>query len=359
MSKFHSLEVASVKQETSDAISISFKIPPQLQHEFQYKQGQYLTILTVVGGEEIRRAYSLCSSPVTGEMPAVTCKRVEGGKMSNFLASEVKPGMFLNVMEPDGRFYTEMDPTHQKHYMLVGGGSGITPLISIIKTVLIKEPNSVCTLIYGNRNSSAIIFKQELDQLQVANPGRLNIIYSIDTAESGWTGVTGLLTADKISELIKQSYGSLTDREYFLCGPEGLMQQARTAFNKLNLPSTHVHIEFFNAPVNNKKAEPETQVEPVLDFEGSKVYVTLGGKETEIIIKDHKISVLHAAIKAGLDAPFSCEAGICSTCMAKVTEGSVRMDENNILSDEEVAKGYVLTCQSHPTSKIVKLEYYD
>jgi ring-1,2-phenylacetyl-CoA epoxidase subunit PaaE len=177
-------------------------------------------------------------------------------------------------------------------------------------------------------------------------------------AEEGWTGITGLLTAAKIDELIQQSHGPITSREYFLCGPEGLMQQARTAFNQLNLPSNNVHIEFFTAPVADKKIE-EPKAEQNLDFEGAKVFVTLGGKETEILIKDAKISILHAAIKAGLDAPFSCEAGICSTCMAKVTEGAVKMDENNILSDEEVAKGYVLTCQSHPTTKIVRLEYYD
>jgi ring-1,2-phenylacetyl-CoA epoxidase subunit PaaE len=358
MSKFHSLEVASVKQETSDAISISFKIPAELQEEYHYKQGQYLTLQAIIGDLDVRRAYSLCSSPVTGEMPAVTCKRVDGGKMSNYLANEIKPGMVMNVMPPQGRFFTEMDAAHQKHYILIGGGSGITPLISIIKTVLIKEPNSICTLIYGNRNLASIIFKTELDALAAANPGRLTLVYSLDTADAGWTGVTGLLTADKISSLIKEALGTITNREYFLCGPEGLMTQARTAFNQLNLPSANVHIEFFAAPVADKKVEPVKE-EPVLDFEGSKVFVTLDGKEREILIKDNKLSILHAAIKAGMDAPFSCEAGICSTCMAKVTEGSVKMDENNILSDEEVAKGYVLTCQAHPTSKIVRLEYYD
>jgi ring-1,2-phenylacetyl-CoA epoxidase subunit PaaE len=358
MSKFHTLEVASVKQETSDAISISFKIPAELQEEYTYKQGQYLTLQAIIGDLDVRRAYSLCSSPVTGEMPAVTCKRVEGGKMSNYLANEIKPGMMMNVMPPQGRFFTEMDAAHQKHYILVGGGSGITPLISIIKTVLIKEPNSICTLIYGNRNLASIIFKNELDALAEKNPGRLHLVYSLDTAEAGWNGVTGLLTADKISSLIKEAHGTITNREYFLCGPEGLMTQARTAFNQLNLPSANVHIEFFTAPVADKKVEPAKE-EPALDFEGSKVFVTLDGKEREIIIKDNKLSILHAAIKAGMDAPFSCEAGICSTCMAKVTEGTVRMDENNILSDEEVARGYVLTCQSHPTSKIVRLEYYD
>jgi len=358
MSKFHSLEVASVKQETNDAVSISFKVPSELKQEFLYKQGQYLTIQAIIGDLDVRRAYSLCSSPVTGELPTVTCKKVDGGKMSNYLADNVKPGMFLNVMPPQGRFLTEMNPVHIKHYILVGGGSGITPLISIIKTVLLSEPNSICTLIYGNRNSASIIFKNELDQLVTNNHGRLNIHYTLDNSENGWTGITGMLNSDKISELILQSHGNITHREYFLCGPEGLMTQARTAFNKLNLPSTNVHIEFFTAPVADKKVEAPVQEESH-DFEGSKVYVTLDGKTKEIILKDNKLSILHAAIKAGMDAPFSCEAGICSTCMAKVTEGAVRMDENNILSNEEVAKGYVLTCQAHPTTKIVRLEYYD
>lgn len=350
MSKFHLLKVAAVKQETNDAISIAFEVPADLQNQFSYTQGQYLTIQASINGEDVRRAYSLCSSPATGELPMVTCKRVDGGKMSNYLNNEVKVGSTLNVMEPQGRFFTSMDATNTKHYILVGGGSGITPLFSILKTVLLKEPNSKISLIYGNRNNDSIIFKNELSELVTKHSDRLNIIHSLDNEH-------GMLTADKIAQHIQSVHGNISNREYFLCGPQGMMEQAQIAFKNLNLPTANVHIEFFSSPTSTEKKE-EVKKEAAMDFEGSKVFVMLGGKEKEIIIKD-KTTILHAAIKAGMDAPFSCEAGICSTCMAKVSEGTVKMDENNILSDEEIARGYVLTCQAHPTSKIVRLEYYD
>lgn len=356
MPHFHLLTVSRKREETGDAISISFRIPEELKEAYRYKQGQYLTLKATINGESVRRAYSLCSSPVTGEDPTVTVKRVDGGKMSNYLNDVVKEGMQLEVMQPEGRFYTELSPAHKKQYILVGGGSGITPLISIIKTVLQTEPASKCSLIYGNRNSRSIIFRQELDTLVQQSGGRLDVTYLLDEAEAGWTGETGMLTADKAAALIRKVQSDITDREYFLCGPGGLMDQVKLAFQQLSLPQDKIHIEFFTAPVSDEKKE-ETVVQN-LDFEGSKVTVILNKKEYEIHIKDNA-TVLQAALKAGIDAPFSCEAGICSTCMAKVLEGSVRMDENNILTADEVKKGYVLTCQSHPTSKVVRLEYYD
>lgn len=357
MARFHSLTVLRKKQETPDAVSISFQVPDELKQAFAYKQGQYLTLKADIGGESVRRAYSLCSSPLTGEAVTVTVKKVDGGKMSNYLNDTLQEGSAIEVMEPEGRFYTEMNAANRKHYILVGGGSGVTPLISIIKTVMLAEPNSKCTLIYGNRNIQSVIFKNELDVLAAANPGRLNIVYSLDTADASWTGATGLLTAERIAGLIREHQHEITDCEYFLCGPAGLMDQAKNAFTALNLPQEKVHIEFFTSPVSNEPKE-EVKQEVNLDFEGSKVVIILDNKEYELIIKDNS-TILKAALKAGIDAPFSCEAGICSTCMAKVLEGSVKMDENNILTDDEVKKGYVLTCQSHPTAKIVRVEYYD
>lgn len=356
MSRFYNLPVVAKKQETADAVSISFQIPDDLKDQFRYKQGQYLTLQMDINGEKVRRAYSLSSSPVIDDLHTVTVKRVDGGKMSNRI-NDIELGTMMEVMPPQGRFFTEINASNRKHYFLIGGGSGITPLISIIKTVLHAEPNSKCTLIYGNRNAASIIFKQELDELVASHPERLNVVYSIDQSESGWNGLTGMLTADTIKQLISQHQGVLTEREYFICGPAGMMDQAKQAVQSLGVNASNIHIEYFTAPVGGEE-KPVEVTAPEPDFEGSKVFVKLGGKEYELLIKD-KTTILYAGIKAGIDPPFSCEAGICSTCMAKVIEGSVKMDENNILTDDEVKKGYVLTCQAHPTSKIVVLEYYD
>jgi ring-1,2-phenylacetyl-CoA epoxidase subunit PaaE len=356
MSRFYTLPVAARKQETSDAVSISFEIPAELKDIFAYKQGQYLTIQAEISGEKVRRAYSLSSCPVTDNMHTVTVKKVDGGKMSNKINNEFQVGSMVEVMPPQGRFYTEMNASQQKHYFLLGGGSGITPLISIIKTVLKSEPQSKCTLIYGNRNASSIIFKNELDAMAQQYAERLNIIYSIDQSESGWSGHTGILTAESIRQFIEQHQSSIANREYFICGPGGMMENAKKAVQSLGVNDANLHIEYFSAPVGNDTTVEVTA--PAPDFEGSKVMVKLGGKEYELHIKDQS-TILYAGIKAGIDPPFSCEAGICSTCMAKVIEGSVRMDENNILTDAEVKKGYVLTCQAHPTSKVVVLEYYE
>lgn len=356
MSRFYQLPVVSKKQETIDAVSISFQIPNDLKELFRYKQGQYLTLQMDINGEKVRRAYSLSSSPVIDDLHTVTVKRVEGGKMSNKI-NDLELGTMIEVMPPQGRFFTEINASNRKHYFLIGGGSGITPLISIIKTVLHAEPNSRCTLIYGNRNSSSIIFRQELDELVAANAARFSVVYSIDHPESGWNGLTGMLTADTIKQIIIQHQSTLTDKEYFICGPSGMMEQAKLALRNLGITESNIHIEYFTAPVGGDE-KPIEVIAPDPDFEGSKVFVKLGGKEYELLIKDNT-TILHAGIKAGIDPPFSCEAGICSTCMAKVIEGSVKMDENNILTDDEVKKGFVLTCQAHPSSKIVVLEYYD
>ncbi len=356
MSRFYNLPVVAKKQETADAVSISFQIPNELKEQFRYKQGQYLTLQMDINGEKVRRAYSLSSSPVIDDLHTVTVKRVKGGKMSNKI-NDIELGTVIEVMPPQGRFFTEINASNRKHYFLIGGGSGITPLISIIKTVLHAEPNSKCTLIYGNRNTASIIFKQELDALVATHPDCLSVLYSIDHPESGWNGLTGMLTADVIKQLITQHQGIITDREYFICGPAGMMDQAKMALQSLEVNLSNIHIEYFTAPIGVEE-KPVEVTAPEPDFEGSKVFVKLGGKEYELLIKD-KTTILHAGIKAGIDPPFSCEAGICSTCMAKVIEGSVKMDENNILTDDEVKKGYVLTCQAHPTSKIVVLEYYD
>lgn len=360
MAKFYPLPVVHKKYETADAITIGFMIPDQYKSEFNYIQGQYLTLRMNINGEEVRRSYSLCTSPLEDEILSVTIKRVAGGKMSNALNDGIQLGTVIEVMPPDGRFYSEMNASHQKQYILIGGGSGITPLFSIIRTVLKAEPNSNITLIYGNRDEKSIIFKADLDSLVAKHGNRLKVIYALDNAPSGWNGIAGMLSKDTIATLVKESHNQLSEKEYFICGPEGLMKQAQEALETLQINKEKVHIEFFTTPTSSS-AQNETVGTTATDdsFDGTaEVTVVLDGKEHVLTINDNT-TVLRAAIKAKIDPPFSCEAGICSSCIAKVVEGAVRMDENNILSESELEEGFILTCQSHPTTKKVKLKFLE
>ncbi len=358
MAKFYPLPVVYKKYETADAITIGFMVPDQYKSEFQYKQGQYLTLKMVINGEEVRRSYSLCTSPLEDDILSVTIKRVAGGRMSNALNEGIQLGTVIEVMPPDGRFYSEMNTSHQKQYVLIGGGSGITPLFSIIRTVLKAEPNSTITLIYGNRDEKSIIFKEDLDKLATAYPNRLQIIYALDNAPSDWNGIAGMLSKETIAKLVQENHNAAAQKEYFICGPEGLMLQAQAALEGLPIDKNCVHIEFFTTPTSSGTQNESVGVADE-SFDGTaEVTVILDGDEHVLTITDNT-TVLRAAIKARIDPPFSCEAGICSSCIAKVIEGSVRMDENNILSESELEEGFILTCQAHPTTKKVKLKFLE
>lgn len=357
MSKFHTLKIASVRNETPDSISIGFEIPAELKAEFQYKHGQYLTLRAEVQGEDIRRAYSLCSSPQADTLPEVTVKRVTDGKMSNYLNDWAQVGNTLEVMPPQGRFFAELEPGAQRHYFLLGGGSGITPLFSILKSVLLREPRSKITLIYGNRNPQSIIFRNALQEWQGRYPERLQIDWWVDETDAGFTGNVGVLNAETVAQRVKHYQTDIARREYFLCGPGGFMEGAKSGLELLGVKEGEYHIEYFSSATPQKEEEAEvTGADEVSGTAG--VTVILEGKSYDLQISDNT-TILQAAIKAGIDPPFSCEAGVCSTCLAKVHEGKVRMDENNILTQSEVDKGYVLTCQAHPTTSYVKLEFFE
>jgi ring-1,2-phenylacetyl-CoA epoxidase subunit PaaE len=359
MSKFHPLKVKQVVRETDDAVAISFEIPEELKADYIYIQGQYLTIEQEIGGEKVRRAYSLCSSPVGNEAPTVCVKRVEGGKMSTHLNKTCKSGDILNVMIPEGRFYTPIDSAQSKQYFLFGGGSGITPLLSIIKTVLIAEPKSKCVLLYANKNKNSIIFKDQLDKLKESNKGRFEVVYSLDSAGLFWSGLKGIITADTVQKHVNKFKDNSVRQEYFICGPGGMMQVVQSALNGMNLPKENIHVEYFTTPGSENKKPAEPVASDAQAFSGTtQLTVTIDGKTVSMSATAKK-TILNAAQDAGLDPPYSCESGICSTCMAKVTEGTVRMIENNILTEKEIAAGYVLTCQALCTSPVVKVEYYD
>lgn len=359
MSIFYSLPVTGKKQETEDAVSISFLIPDNLKDKFQYKAGQYLTLEVDVNGQKLRRAYSLCSCPLTDDQLTVTVKKVEGGQVSTKLNGPLQLGQSIMVLPPEGRFTPEISATNKKQYVLFAGGSGITPMMSIIKTVLKAEPNSVISLLYANRNKHSIIFKEELEALTKSEKARFEMVLALDKADLFWSGgIKGQLTADVVKKQVSKLDKPGFEKAYYICGPAGMMDTVKNGLTGMGVSSDLIHIEYFTAPIAQN---PETeQASPVAATaaEGTQLKLTLNGKTHDIFVKPKK-TILAAAQDAGFDPPYSCEAGICSTCMAKVTSGKVRMVQNNILTEKEVANGYVLTCQALCESAEVSVEYYD
>ncbi len=357
MSQFYALPLVAKKQETADAVSLSFLIPDGLKETFNYRAGQYLTLEVEVNGEKLRRAYSLCSCPLTDDQLTVTVKKVDGGKVSTWLNGPLQLGQNIQVMPPEGRFTPEINPANRKHYFLFAGGSGITPMMSIIRTVLKAEPNSIISLVYANRNKHSIIFKEEMDQMAKSEAGRFQVIYALDKADFFWTGgIKGQLNKDVVKKQVNKWDNPGFDNQFYICGPGGMMDVVKGALAEMGTREDRVHIEYFSAPVS---AGSEAVVpSAATGVEGTNLHLTLNGKSYDLHVKPKK-TILAAAQDAGLDPPYSCEAGICSTCMARVTAGKVRMIQNNILTEKEVANGYVLTCQALCESAEASVVYYD
>lgn len=360
MARFHQLSVSSVHQETEDSIVIGFIIPAPLQPDFHFIHGQYLTLKVTVNGEELRRSYSICSSPLDPGELKIAVKRVPGGRASTALVETLKAGMTLEVMTPMGKFYTLLDAANRKHYACFAGGSGITPILSIIKTVLRTEPDSKLTLFYGNTDTDRIIFRTALEELQKKYAGRLKVYHILTYGRDEDMLFNGLITVEKAAALAQRFVQDNADTEYFICGPEPMMVNVSEALDKLGVDKKRVHIELFTAPVASAELQKtEPAAEPAEGaFEGmAKVMVILDGRETEIEVPAKGKTILDTAEEAGLDVPYACKGAVCCTCKARIVEGQVAMDMNYALTDGEVAEGYVLTCQSHPLTPRVVVDY--
>ncbi len=357
--KFQPLTVKKVVHETHDAFSIYFKNPET--EEFHYKPGQYLILQAEVEGKPLRRAFSLSTSPFLDEDLAVTIKCIENGKMSNFLHSNLKSGDTLQVMPPQGNFTADIDSGNAHHYILFGGGSGITPLMSIIRSVLAEEEGSRISLLYANRDEKSIIFQETLQKLEKTYGNRLRIVHSLDEATEESKALKGKLTEDRIVSFVKDA-GDELPRKYYLCGPGGMMEVVKSALNKAGISNDLINQEHFTASLPEtsaeKEANPDKFDESMSDKrpEKAKVTVILDGEEHTLEVGPNE-TILEAAIDAGIDPPFACQEGICTTCQAKLHKGRVHMDEDEGLTDDEIEEGYVLTCQSHPLTEIVKVEY--
>jgi ring-1,2-phenylacetyl-CoA epoxidase subunit PaaE len=351
MARFHKLKVKEIIRETPDAVSVILDVPPPVQPEFLFKMGQYITFKININGEEVRRSYSLCSAPHE-RLIKVAVKEVPDGKMSSYINRQLKPGDEVEVMTPMGKFNTPLSGSNKKKYVLFAGGSGITPMMSIIKSVLFVEKQSRLHLIYANRNEESVIFKNELEEIKSKNPDKFQITYVYDTPPSD-KFLKGPISEEVASDIIIKQNVSDAD-EFFICGPGPMMENIKKALQNRRVAAEKIHIEYFTS-VQQELSQQKT-FEGQEDME-AEVTVVLYGVETTFSLKSSGINILEAAIEAGVDAPFSCKGAVCCTCRAKVLEGKVKMDANYALTDKEVEEGFVLTCQAHPLTPKVVLDY--
>lgn len=365
--KLHKLKVAKVAKLNKDAVAIYLDIPNNLKETFKYTHGQFLSIQVDINGEKHRREYSICSSPYYEKDLVISSKKIGNGIVSNYLYNSLKEGDTIESYPPQGKFFTELNPENEKTYFLIGGGSGITPLLSILKSVLYVEPKSKVVLYYGSKEDEGIIFKNELLELQKSSNGKLKLNFTLTDYDENYTGLKGMISSEDLLKIVNENAGNkLNDSEYFICGPAEMMEKVKSDLTGLNINSEKIHIEHFSAPVHHEEFIP--QIDSGLasrsgkDFDESEILkerevkVILDGEEHSLTIPPG-VNILQAAIKADLDPPFSCKSGICTTCRAKLVSGKVKMDEREGLSDAEIEEGYILTCQSHPLTNNVKLEY--
>jgi ring-1,2-phenylacetyl-CoA epoxidase subunit PaaE len=349
---FHSLRVVEVARETDDGVSVTFDVPEELTDEFRYLPGQHVTIRARIGGEDVRRSYSICANANTGKL-RVGIKRLPGGAFSTYATTDLKAGDELDVMPPIGEFTIEPDPAAARHYAAIAAGSGITPVLSLISTVLEVEPESRFTLVFGNRGAASIMFLEELEGLKDRYPDRFHLMHVL-SRESGTVPLfSGRIDAEKLEQLFATVVDAETVDEWYLCGPYELVQTAHAMLRDRGVAPEHLHDElFFAGPIDPSQLPPEPEDAPgavALAF-------TLEGRQSTVRMRP-ETSILDAALTVRRELPYSCKGGMCASCKARVIEGTVEMDKNYALVEEDLAAGYVLTCQAHPTSDHVVVDF--
>ena len=355
--KFHPLTVIDVRPETADCVSVSVAIPAELQDAFRFQPGQYLTFRMNMDGAEIRRSYSICSSPNDGEV-RVAIKKVEQGKFSTYANDTLKKGDMLEVMPPMGKFTTKQSDGGHKEYLAFAAGSGITPIMSIMKSVLEEEPNSRFTLIYGNRSKNSIIFREAIEALKNKYMQRLRLYYILSREYVDIPLFSGRINVAKCKEFCNSLIDLSTIDEAFLCGPEDMILSVRQELIDSGMASEQVHIELFTSPDQPKAAHEKWATEHSTDKGPmSRVSVTLDGTTVDMDVSFNDETILDAALRHGMDLPYACKGGVCCTCRARVMEGEVEMEVNYSLEHDEIEKGFVLTCQSHPRTERVIIDF--
>jgi ring-1,2-phenylacetyl-CoA epoxidase subunit PaaE len=349
MSNYYNLKVKEVVKETNDAITIVFEQP---QHRINYKPGQFLTLILSVNGEKVRRSYSICTAPEIDKDIAVTVKQVMHGKASNYLVNNIKKNHFIEVMEPMGTFTIDVNSANKRDVVLIGAGSGITPLMSIAKSVLAREPLSKLYLIYGNRNESSIIFKGLFDDLKKEHGERLNLVHVLSQPANKSDYPWERLNRSEIIKILESFSGlNFSKAEYFICGPDGMMEEAKQALGVLKVPKEKLHSESFVTSAVPASGEVVSSSE----IKTQEVTILYQGDEYKITVPPEK-SILQTALDQGIDLPYSCQSGMCTACMGKCTSGKVQMEESDGLSDKEIQQGFVLICVGHPVTSDVIIE---
>ncbi|WP_327017919.1 2Fe-2S iron-sulfur cluster-binding protein [Croceibacter atlanticus] len=355
MAKFHNIRVKDIYKETDDCSVITFDVPKDLHNAFNFSQGQHLTLKAIINGEDTRRSYSLCSSPIDKEWK-VAVKKIHGGKFSTYVNDTLNSGDMLEIMEPSGTFGVDIDNSKRKNYLVFAAGSGITPILSMMKTHLALEPESTFKLFYLNKNAKSIIFKEEIEQLRNQYFGRLNIFYFLTREQRDIELFNGRFTPEKIQQITHTFVDIQDTNEVFICGPEDMIFMIQDELVKAGLPKELVHYELFVTGLSDEdKARAERLAQQ--SVEGKEITIVDGGKEFHFTMTKDYDNILDAALGAGADLPFACKGGVCSTCKCEVKEGSVEMKINYALDDKEVSQNLVLSCQAVPTSDKVTVDF--
>lgn len=351
MSRFHTLTVADIRRETPQAVSVAFRVPADLAGDYRFEHGQYLTLRRDLGGEDVRRSYSICTGTEDGEL-RIAVKEVEGGLFSTFVNRELVVGDAIEVMTPAGRFTAPLEPTATRTYLGIAAGSGITPVMSIVRTVLKREPASRFVLLYGNRSAQSVIFKAEIEDLKDRFLNRLTVYHVLSREAQDVDLLHGRLDGDRIVRLARAALGETDVDHAFICGPEAMTAEAREAIRSLGVADERIHTELFTTttPARPRPARiPEAgeDIPLTVTLDGATHALSIGPDET----------IIDAAARQGIDLPYSCKGGMCCTCRAKLVQGEVKMDQQFSLEPWELEAGYVLTCQSRPVKGPVAVDY--
>ncbi len=351
--RFHALRVREITRETPDAVSVSFEVPPELAADYAFAAGQYLTLRMTLDGEELRRSYSICTAPGDGDL-RIAVKQLPGGRVSGWVNAALKPGDWLDVMTPTGRFGLAHAPGNGRQHVAFAAGSGITPVLSIARDVLMREPGSHFTLFYGNRVTESILFRTALEELKDRYLARFAVFHVLSREQQDLSALNGHLNAEKIRDLLATVGGAAKIDHAFVCGPEAMIDEVGTALRDAGLAEERLHTERFVSALCGRP-----RAAPVVDEAAPPAHIAtliVDGKTRDVPVAAGE-AVLDAALRAGLDLPFACKGGMCSTCRAKVVEGAVEMALNYALEPWETEAGFVLTCQAQCTTPRVTIDY--
>jgi len=356
--EFHSLTVKEIRHETDNARVLSFAVPAELQRNFDFKAGQYLTLEHIIDGEPVRRSYSICSGVDDGQLQ-VGIKRVEGGVFSNYVHEELEVGDKLQVMQPQGEFFTPLDSEQAKNYLFIAAGSGITPILSLIKTTLATEPHSKATLIYGNQSTATMMFKNDLSFIKNKYMTRFHWINIYSRQPQQAEVLNGRIDNKKGAELAQKLIDLTGFNEFFLCGPEAMISGVSRGLTGFGIKDDRIHYELFASSAEDAKAIIEKHHARAVKFKGktSRIELVKGGREYQFELTADGENLLDAGMAQGADLPFSCKAGICATCRCKLVSGEVEIDIDHGLQSQEIEAGYILSCQAHPLSDTVRVDF--